>query len=136
MKPVTRDLLLRTLVLGLACFVCALLCGGCERTKRLTFESEYQAVLLTNGEAYFGKLEGLGTAFRVLWDVYYVQRQADPKKKEIKNILLKRGREWHAPDRMIINADHIVFVEPVGDGSTVAQLIAKEKQGSSVSDPR
>ena len=45
--------------------------------------------------------------------------------KEVKNALIKRGSEWHAPDRMSLNASHILFVEPVTQNSTVSQLIEK-----------
>ena len=87
----------------------------------------YQAVLLSNGSAYFGRLEGLGTPFPVLRDVFYVQSSQDPQTKQVSNILVKRGKEWHAPDRMILNSNMIVLVEPVSPGSRVAQLIAQAK---------
>ena len=32
--------------------------------------TEYQAVLLSNGQAYFGKLEGVGSPYPVLKDVF------------------------------------------------------------------
>ena len=97
--------------------------------KRSTVEmtTPYQAVLLTNGSAYFGRLEGLGTPFPVLRDVFYVQSSQDPQTKQVSNILVKRGKEWHAPDRMILNSNMIVLVEPVSPGSRVAQLIAQAK---------
>jgi hypothetical protein len=85
----------------------------------------YQAVLLTNGSAYFGKLQGLGTDFPVLTDVFYVQSRQDPQTKAVTNILVRRGKEWHGPDRMILNAKLIVLVEPVNPNSRVAQLIAQ-----------
>ena len=87
----------------------------------------YQAVLLSNGSAYFGKLEGLGTPNPVLKEVFYVQSAQDPQTKQVSNILVKRGKEWHSPDRMILNASMIVLVEPVNPGSRVAQLIAQAK---------
>jgi hypothetical protein len=87
----------------------------------------YQAVLLSNGSAYFGRLEGLGTDYPVLRDVFYVQSVEDKDTKKVSNILVKRGKEWHAPDRMILNAKMIVLVEPVSPGSRVAQLIAQAK---------
>jgi hypothetical protein len=59
----------------------------------------FQAVLLSNGSAYFGRLEGLGTPFPVLRDVFYVQSSQDPQTKQVSNILVKRGKEWHASDR-------------------------------------
>jgi hypothetical protein len=37
-------------------------------------------------------------------------------------------RQWHQPDRMIINQTSITFVEPVGGDSKVAQLIAESKR--------
>jgi len=43
-------------------------------------------------------------------------------------VLVKRGKELHGPDRMYINADQIVFVEPVGPDSKVAQLINQAQQ--------
>jgi hypothetical protein len=87
----------------------------------------YHAVLLTNGNVYFGKLEGLGGAYPVLRDVYYVQMGVDPATKQSKSVLLKRGKEWHAPDQMTLNANHIVLVEPVTANSQVASLIASSK---------
>ena len=70
-------------------------------------------MLLTNGAVYFGHMDGLGSPLPVLKDVYYVQSSQNPETKEVKNILVKRGKEWHGPDRMIINEKSIVFVEPV-----------------------
>jgi hypothetical protein len=83
----------------------------------------YQAVLLSNGSAYFGHLEALGTPFPVLTEVYYVQSVKNPQTSQVSNILVKRGKEWHSPDRMLLNAGMIVLVEPVNPGSRVAQLI-------------
>ena len=40
-----------------------------------------------------GKLEGLGSAFPVLRDVFYFQTQMDPQTKESKAVLVKRGKE-------------------------------------------
>jgi hypothetical protein len=85
----------------------------------------HSAVLLSNGQVYYGKLEGLGTPFPVLRDVYYVQVGVKPDSRETANVLLKRGREWHAPDRMVLNANHILLVEPVSKGSRVSSLIAE-----------
>lgn len=91
------------------------------------FDTVYQAVLLDNGQVYYGKLEGLGTAFPVLTEVYYVEHQVNPQTKEVKNVLVRRGTEWHAPDRMILVGSHIVLVEPVSPSSKVAQLISDLK---------
>lgn len=96
-------------------------------TSTVKFDTPYQAVLLDNNQVYYGKVKGLGTPFPVLTDVYYVQQQVNQQTKEVKNILIRRGTEWHAPDRMVINANHIILVEPVSPTSKVAQLIADSK---------
>lgn len=98
------------------------------RYKPLKFDTQYQAVLLTNGSVYFGKLEDYGTRFPVLYDVFYVQTNVNPETKQTTNVLVKRGKELHSPDRMYLNPNQIIVVEPVGPDSKVAQLIAEQKK--------
>jgi hypothetical protein len=95
---------------------------------KVALETPYQAVLLDTGQVYYGKLEAAGTDYPVLRDVFYVQGTMNPETKQVTNILVRRGKEWHAPDRMILNARHIVLIEPVGTDSKVAQLIAEQKR--------
>lgn len=90
------------------------------------FPTPYQAVLLSNGSVYFGHLGGYGGHNPVLTDVYYVVSQTNPETKQVNNMLVKRGKELHEPDRMYLNPQSIVFVEPVGTNSKVAQLIAQQ----------
>lgn len=94
---------------------------------KIDFTTPYQAVQLNNGAAYFCKVEALGTPFPILKEVYYVQSRTNPETKQVANVLMKRGAEWWQPDRMIVNANDIVFIEPVNPSSRVAQLIAEEK---------
>lgn len=91
-----------------------------------TFQTSYQAVLLDTGLVYYGKISGLDTEYPVLRDVFYVQQSTDPATKKVSSILIRRGNEWHAPSMTVLNAHHIVLVEPVGSNSKVAQLIAEE----------
>jgi hypothetical protein len=95
------------------------------RTSSIKFSTPYQAILLTNGAVYFGHLYDYGTPNPVLTDVFYVVSQTNPETKQVSNILVKRGKELHEPDRMYINPNQIVFVETVGTNSKVAQLIAQ-----------
>lgn len=92
------------------------------------FTTPYQAVLLTNGSAYFGKLAGYGGSHPVLTDVFYIVNQVDPQTKQSKPVLVKRGKELHEPDRMYLNPSQILFVETVGPHSKVAQLIDDSRQ--------
>ena len=107
-------------------------CGGMKPTPASAAidGSRYYAVLLTNGSVYFGKLEGMGSPSPVLLDVFYIQQvPADPNTKQPASmVLVHRGKELHAPDRMILNDKSIVFVEPVGPDSRVAQLIREAKK--------
>lgn len=97
------------------------------RDHSVQFSTGYQAVLLTNGAVYFGHLQGYGTAQPVLAEVYYIATQTNPETKQSSNVLIKRGKELHEPDRMYLNPQQILFVEPVGPNSKVAQLIAQAK---------
>jgi hypothetical protein len=126
----TQNGLLKNVIIGLLALIIVL--GGAYwftrgRSARVAMSTPYQAVLLTNGSAYFGQLEGLGTPFPVLRDVFYVQSAQNPETKQVSNILVKRGKEWHSPDRMILNSNMIVLVEPVNPTSRVAQLISQAK---------
>lgn len=98
--------------------------GGSSQAENRT-ETEYKTVLLTNGQVLIGKLENWGTPFPVLTDVYYVQTTVDPASKKSSSVLVKRGKEWHAPNRTILNANHILLIEPVTKGSKVIEFIEK-----------
>jgi hypothetical protein len=100
---------------------------GCGSSNDLSFATEYQAVFLDNGQVLFGKMGDVGPDYLALHDVYYVQRQVEPEKKEARNLLVRLGSEWHAPDFMRINTRHIVFIEPVAPDSRVSQLIREAK---------
>jgi hypothetical protein len=89
--------------------------------------SPMHAVFLTNGQAFFGHISGISRGSINLDDVYYIQTQVNPQTQERKNILLRRGKEWHGPTEMAINVQSVLLIEPVGTDSEVAKLIAKLK---------
>lgn len=101
-----------------------------QRHQGQEFPTAYQAILLSNGAVYYGKLSGYGTRNPMLTDVFYVVSKTDPETKQVQNVLVKRGKELHGPDRMYLNASQIVFVEPVGTDSKVAQLINQANQST------
>ena len=106
-------------------FVTSLLPGAASRSVP---KDRYVAVFMTGGELFYGRIEGLGNPFPVLSNVFYIQSHQDPNTKEISNTLVKRGSEGHGPDRTFLNASQIIFIEPVGKGSRVANLIAQASQ--------
>ena len=114
-----------TVLLALA-LALSIVSTGCDhRDEAVKFDTSYQAVLLANGSVYFGHLNDYGTHHPVLTDVFYIVSQTDPTTKAVNNVLVKRGKELHAPDRMYLTPTAIVFVEPVGKDFKVAQLIAQ-----------
>jgi len=99
--------------------------SGTVQAAPVSFSTPYQAVVLINNSVYYGKLTGWGTQNPVLTDVFYIMTKQDPDTKQTSNVLIKRGKELHGPDRMYLNPTQIIFVEPVGPDSKVAQLIAE-----------
>ncbi len=100
-----------------------------------------QAVFLSNGQVYFGKLSGENSQFATLKDIYYLRTdQIQPKpeaEKQQKLTLVKLGNEIHGPeDEMRINRDHILFVEDLKTDGSVVQAIEKYRsEGPTSQDP-
>ncbi|MDI6747191.1 MAG: hypothetical protein QMD17_08605 [Rhodocyclaceae bacterium] len=92
--------------------------------------SQYQTVVLANGQVYFGKLEHASGKSYILRDVFYVVSQSDPESKQISNILVRRGKELHEPEYMLLSRNQVIMIEPVGDKSRIAQLIAEQNKAS------
>ena len=117
-----------------------MLLQGCDKQggtkENLSFTTEYQAVLLNNGQYFFGKIEKAGSAYPVLKNVFYIRQQMDPETKQMKAGLFKRSMEPHAPNMMYINASSIAFIEPVSPGSKVETMIKQaESQNTGMIPP-
>jgi hypothetical protein len=99
----------------------------------------YQAVFLTNGQVYFGKVKKVDSSYVTLSDIYYlqVQQQVQPKDQNTQQqpqvSLAKLGGELHGPqDEMYISRSQILFWEnlkPAKD-SKVTKAIEDYKGGS------
>lgn len=117
----------------IALFVGGLVVGGfvvclwMQHSSAPKLDTPFQAVLLDSGQVYYGRVTGLGTDFPVLHDVYYIQSAQDPQTKQVSNVLIRRGKEWHGPEETVINARHLIMVEPVSPDSKVAGLIAEQE---------
>jgi len=105
---------------------------GIWKNKTAT-ATNYQAVFLTNGQVYFGKLADSGK-YATLEDIYYLQvQQIQPTDKtatqQNKVTLIKLGNELHAPqDKMKINRDQVLFIEDLKDEGKVMQAIKRYKE--------
>lgn len=99
-------------------------------------KDKYQAVFMTNGQVYFGRLSKVDTGYAQLTDVYYLQVQqavqpaAEQKENDQPKVsLTKLGNELHGPtDKMHISSDQILFWENLKDDSTVVEAIKKNQQ--------
>jgi hypothetical protein len=96
-------------------------------------EDKYQAVFMTNGQVYFGKLQNPAGTYAKLTDVYYLQVQqavqpaATDEKSQVS--LTKLGSELHGPtDKMHISRDQILFWENLKEDSTVVKAIKEYKK--------
>jgi hypothetical protein len=87
--------------------------------------SAYQAVFLSNGATYFGKLQSQGDEWFLLSDVFYLSASDQTGTQ-----LIKRGTEAQGPkEPMIIPKDQILFIENLRDDGDIVTLIKKFKSG-------
>jgi hypothetical protein len=123
-----QTIAVRIIALALAVIAAALCWIGwqtAQHGKLPGTDSAYQSVALVNGQLYFGRLEAEG-GYLVLRDVFYVQTRQNPDTRAVANVLVKRGAEPHQPDRMLINRQQVLLIEPVKADSQIAGLIAAQ----------
>jgi hypothetical protein len=102
-------------------------------------KGEFQAVFLTNGQVYFGKLSNLNHKYITINDVYYLQVQSSTSLQGASNStntsdsqvsLVKLGNELHGPqDEMYIANDQMLFWENLKPSGKVTQAIDKYQAG-------
>lgn len=86
--------------------------------------NEYQAVVLTNGQIYFGQLSSPGDDFYYLRHVYYLTEQATRAGQPRQRALAPIVKDVHAPeDMMVINRSQIVYVENLRATGEVSKRI-------------
>ena len=99
---------------------------------------KYQAVFLSSGQVYFGKLTAVDSQYLKLSGVFYIQSQQDAASDEDQITtqestgmqLIKLGEEVHGPeDTMVINRDQMLFFENLKSDGKVTQLIRQHSQG-------
>lgn len=100
--------------------------------------SKYQALFLTNGQVYFGKLQHLNGSYMKLTDIFYLQateaagQSQNPQETAEQGPdvqLVKLGNEVHGPDdAMIVNKDQVLFFENLKTDGTVSKTIQGYKK--------
>jgi hypothetical protein len=98
-------------------------------------ESTLQAVFLSDGQVYFGKITETDARNITLEEVYYLQQDQDLQAGEAESTqapatasnlsLVKLGNsELHLPkDKMVINRDQVLFWENLKDESPVVKAV-------------
>ena len=108
-----------------------------EKEAQTTEEklSGYQAVFLTNGQVYFGKLSDVSATYATLNDIYYLQVTQPPLQGSQQQgqaasdaqpqlSLVKLVNELHGPvDEMKINRDQILFFEDIKEDGRVMTAV-------------
>lgn len=115
------------LIVLVACLIFNFYFAGLRGEKK-----SWQAIFLTNGQVYFGKIIRETKGILVLKEVYYLQVTPVDKESESQPQLsvIKLGQEPHGPtDEMRINKEHILFVEDLKPDSEVAKTIEEYKKG-------
>lgn len=99
-------------------------------------KSKYQAVFLSNGQVYFGKLQNSSGDYLKLTHVFYLQTKTASTSEnpqtatsDSNNVeLIKLGSEIHGPeDAMSISHDQVLFFENLKPDGKVSQSIASYK---------
>lgn len=111
--------------------------GGTKNFGRLSDWadfSRYQAVFLSNGQVYFGKVTDANIQTLVLENIYYLRSAGNLQTSDANNStttpatdnfsLVKLGNELHGPeDKMSINLSQVLFVEDLKIDSKVVEAI-------------
>lgn len=98
-----------------------------------TIDSQYQAVFLSNGQVYFGKMAVVNDSYIKITNVYYIQNAngtAAQSSANANNIeLVQLTKAVHGPkDEMVINRDQVLFFENLRDDGQAAKLISGDKK--------
>ena len=124
-------------VLGLAVKGATSLAGGgvlgVSTSGPSVANDKYQALFLTNGQVYFGKVVSMSSDTVTLRDIYYLQQNVQSgtdKDKAAQNQLqlTKLGGELHGPeDVMYVERSQVLFWENLKNDSQVVKKIQEAK---------
>ncbi len=118
-----------------------LLPGMNSSTSGSSKPSQWQALFLSNGQVYFGRLSDENSQYATLEEIYYLQLAQSPQpegqntpaaqqsQQQTQISLVKLGNELHGPvDKMKINRDHILFIEDMKSDAKVVEAIERYKR--------
>lgn len=124
-----------SMIIAVSCMVIAGLLAvivyqNWQLRPRPELTTSFQAVQMTNGQVFFGRLERAGSAFPGLREVYLLQTKTNPETKQVTNTLVKRAQDWQGSDAMFLNAAHIIAIDPVKPGSNLDKLLQQSRDAA------
>lgn len=124
-KPVKKGLIGIGVVIVIALAMAAIGWLVFSKTERSELDrSAHQAVFLTDGQVYFGKITRLSRDHIKLTEVFYLNVNDAENNNDVS--LVKLGCELHGPDdMMIINRDNVSFWENLKAEGRVSTAIAQ-----------
>lgn len=137
LRNVRRRYAVLTVAVGVVIVVAAagLITWGVLRDSRTGIDSaKFQAVFLTNGQVYFGKLEAYTPQSMKLTDIFYLQAKDAANNQTPQQLanstadvqLIKLGNEVYGPaDEMIIPKTQVLYYENLKSDGNVAQTMQK-----------
>ncbi len=133
LSKVLAVLLVVVAVVGLAWFA-EKAWGGLTANSAVK-SKQFQAVFLTNGQVYFGKVSHVDSSYVKVTDIYYLQVQQTVQPKDAKDTaanqqvsLAKLGGELHGPeDVMYVSRQQVLFWENLKTDGKVAKAISDYK---------
>jgi hypothetical protein len=130
----------------LAIAIAGLLYIGKDKEAKFIDTKKNQAVFLTNGQVYFGKVSAITDQYVSLTGIYYLNSQQQPDttakadaSKQTSFSLVKLGCELHGPaDQMVINREQVSFWENLKTDGKVAkaidQFVSQNPNGQTCTD--
>ncbi|MGH2449492.1 MAG: hypothetical protein ACRDFS_12940 [Chloroflexota bacterium] len=98
--------------------------GGQDSLANAIRANRYQAVFLSSGQVYFGKLKATGGSFAYLTDVYSLETQSS-RSGTAGRTLVKLTSDVQGPeDFLAINRRDILYVENLRPNGKAARLLA------------
>jgi hypothetical protein len=142
-EPRPRRRFLKGLIIGVVILALVIIAGTVATKQFFNASSQidsskYQAVFLTSGQVYFGKLQNSNGDYLTLTNVFYLQAKTDattapnPQKASSNSgsdvELIKLGNEIHGPvDKMVISHAQVLFYENLKPDGRVSQSITNYK---------
>jgi hypothetical protein len=118
-----KQALLVVLAFAILVMLLAIAYQNHRRFHRPLITTPYQAVTLTNGAVFYGRIDHLGSDHPVLRDVFRVRHELDTQTQKPRYELIKREDELTGADHMIFPVTSLAFIEPVQAESTIGKLL-------------